>query len=236
MNDVETRRPSDAKYVNFGLTIVLFILVVPIVLIFAYFSFTFKGQSLSQNISDWGSFGDYIGGTTAPLVSIITLFVTVFIAYEISHLEEKRTEKNRKFEEERNAKNLEFEEKRHLATIEYDRRKFKRELREKEYLTVSENLERFWDFMTEADPHTAGAGYFLIKKRFNSFLSRKEHLFPELNLNDFEKLDATLYELIKLTDDENYRISGPEGVKQIDNFTEELNVFHKKMQEYLAAE
>lgn len=58
-----------------------------IILNFVLFIYYFHNQTISKNISDWANFAGYIGGITNIFISIMTLLVTFFIAYEISKIE-----------------------------------------------------------------------------------------------------------------------------------------------------
>lgn len=81
--------------------ILLFILLISTPL-YLYYS-KFGANGLSGNTSDWGNFGDYIGGTLTPLFT----FLNVFILYKLTMLArdfEKKTldsqlsHENKKFE------------------------------------------------------------------------------------------------------------------------------------------
>jgi hypothetical protein len=197
------------KYIRLGLIVLLFL----IFLNFAIFIFVFRHQRLSHNISDWASFADYIGGTTNVLVSIMTLLVTLYIAYEIAQLEDKRN----------------------LANIQYDKRKFKRELREKEYSIISESLESVWSAVTNVDRKASEVHLYAIRQRFMSFIKYKYYLFPEINAKDFQKLDNTLIELMKLPS-QNLEVDSQKSIELIQTFVKEVNLFHRKIQEYMTSE
>ena len=53
---------------------IICLLIVLLTLLFGLFIYVFHKQQLSSNITDWGSFGSYVGGT----VSIISLFLLYF--------------------------------------------------------------------------------------------------------------------------------------------------------------
>lgn len=50
-------------------------ILVPILL----FIYNFKGQQLSANISDWGVFGDFMGGILNPILSLLSLALLTYI-------------------------------------------------------------------------------------------------------------------------------------------------------------
>ena len=45
-----------------------------------FYLFKFGSLTFSADKSDWGTFGDYIGGTLNPLLTLINICVTVWIA------------------------------------------------------------------------------------------------------------------------------------------------------------
>ncbi len=53
---------------------IICLLIVLLTILFGLFIYVFHKQQLSSNITDWGSFGSYVGGT----VSIISLFLLYF--------------------------------------------------------------------------------------------------------------------------------------------------------------
>jgi len=143
----------------------------------------------------------------------MTLLVTLYIAYEISNLEEKRN----------------------IANIEYDKNKFKRELREKEYSIISENLENVWFAVTNEDRKASKDNFYTIRQRFVNFIKYKRYLFPEINAKDFQSLDNVLIGLSELVL-QDLEIDSPESNKLIQDFGREVNLFHRKMQGYITSE
>lgn len=71
------------KYIAWG-TIILS--VIP----FVFYLIKFGSFAFSETKGDWGTFGDYIGGLLNPFISILTLGVTVYIAWSINEYERKR--------------------------------------------------------------------------------------------------------------------------------------------------
>jgi hypothetical protein len=49
-----------------------------------FFILNFKSHIISENISDWGSFGDYFGGIINPIISLLNLIVLGYITYLIA--------------------------------------------------------------------------------------------------------------------------------------------------------
>jgi hypothetical protein len=143
----------------------------------------------------------------------MTLLVTLFIAYEIARLEDKRN----------------------LGNIQYDKNKFRRELREREYSIISESLEGVWNAMTNGDRKASKENLYAIRQRFVSFIKYKSYLFPEINAKDFQRLDDTLIELMKLPS-QALEADSQRSIELIEAFVKEVNLFHRKIQEYITSE
>jgi len=196
---------------NFKIGFILMgILIISNLVLFIYY---FQNQTISRDISDWANFASYIGGITNVFISIMTLLVTFFIAYEISKIDEKRN----------------------ISNIEYDKKKFKRELREKEYAEVTENLNNFWFAITNKDREQTKDSLFIIRTKFVSFIKYKKHLFPDLNTIEFQNLDNILINVLKNAS-EKLDMDSPETVKLVGEFQKEVSLFHKKIQEYIISE
>jgi len=52
--------------------------------------FKFGNNGISNKVSDWGTFGNYIGGVSIPIISLLNLFVLVYISLIVSKQEDKR--------------------------------------------------------------------------------------------------------------------------------------------------
>ncbi|MFS4446728.1 hypothetical protein [Maribacter sp. 2307UL18-2] len=58
-----------------GLLWYLLLMCVEIIVIVSVFIYFFKDQEVSNNIADWGSFGDFIGGVLNPLIAFFSLIL-----------------------------------------------------------------------------------------------------------------------------------------------------------------
>ena len=72
------------------LSILLLSLIFLVILLFIY---QLKGYHLSNEISDWASFGDYIGGTINTLLSFFSLIILSYLTYVISQNSNKENKK-----------------------------------------------------------------------------------------------------------------------------------------------
>lgn len=53
----------------------------------------FAANGLETQPEKWGTFGDFIGGILNPIIALLTLGVTAYIAYELKKFEERNSEK-----------------------------------------------------------------------------------------------------------------------------------------------
>ena len=70
---------------NIFIVIVSLILIALFIPVFIYL-LNFSSHEISQKSSDWGTFGDFFGGVTNTLISLISLFVLGYISYSINKL------------------------------------------------------------------------------------------------------------------------------------------------------
>ncbi|HEX7904910.1 MAG TPA: hypothetical protein VF487_13620 [Chitinophagaceae bacterium] len=71
--------------IRIGSLVVLIAIAAPIY----YYVKDFNELPRSANPSDWGTFGDFFGGILNPLISLLTLIVTIIIAVNISRIEKR---------------------------------------------------------------------------------------------------------------------------------------------------
>lgn len=188
------------------IVVLIFLSIVPFLFAFYY---NFKDQSISNNISDWASFGDYIGGILNTFLSLLILIATIYIAYQLNKFDEARNEK----------------------IIEFEKDKLLREFREIEYKTISNELNKLWEIVTNPDRNYGMCELFIVYNRYSDFLKYKNHLFPNLNEKEFTDLQFfirnahTYYcenEIIYL-----------EKIPQFDKMSQLIDTFHLKLQLFL---
>src|ERR1700733_10604849 len=69
----------------------LWIAIFIVVAIPTAYLLNFSNRPISNDTIVWGTFGDFIGGLLGPVVSILTLVVTVIIALFLAKNEEEKT-------------------------------------------------------------------------------------------------------------------------------------------------
>lgn len=193
------------KYVFYVIMIIL-VLVTPVIVAFIMNFWEFP---ISDEIADWGAFGDYFGGTLNTLISILTLFFTIIIAYQLYIIEDRRNEKN----------------------LSFEKQKFFRELRETEYANISNELYKLWSILTDTDRGVALHGIFALYMKYCDFITYKKHLFPFLEGENFLQLRDYLGELHKyFSEKDEYKV---ENIPHFNTISKRIDLFHKEMQEFL---
>ena len=72
----KTESSSEKYFPEFLLKIGLFVFVIAIIIVFI-FALNFYKYPISDNIGDWGTFGDYIGGILNPIVGLATVLLVI---------------------------------------------------------------------------------------------------------------------------------------------------------------
>lgn len=75
-SESDSKKLSDEEFPDFLLKIAVFVVVAAIVVI-AVFVWRFRGKSISDSPSDWGTFGDYVGGLLNPVVGMATVLLVI---------------------------------------------------------------------------------------------------------------------------------------------------------------
>ncbi len=70
--------------------ILTFVLVMLCLIPALFYIFKFGSWTLSSNKDEWGTFGDYIGGVLNPVISILTLAVTTYIAVSFNEYQKQQ--------------------------------------------------------------------------------------------------------------------------------------------------
>lgn len=73
----------------------LVIFIIPIV----FYIINFKSAHISNLSSDWGTFGDFVGGITNPVIGIANALILIYLTLKISELDQKQKEKELKIRE-----------------------------------------------------------------------------------------------------------------------------------------
>ncbi|KAF2080262.1 hypothetical protein [Flavobacterium sharifuzzamanii] len=77
--------------------VIIFLIVVFVALLtlpLFFFILNFNSNILSNDISDWASFGDYLGGTINTLISLFSLIILGYLTYLVSEQSNAENKKN----------------------------------------------------------------------------------------------------------------------------------------------
>ncbi|WP_306568758.1 hypothetical protein [Flavobacterium lindanitolerans] len=179
--------------------------------------FTYIGNFHELNISDdpeeWGPFGDFFGGVLNTYISFLTLMTTIFIAYEISRLDDRRNEK----------------------VLEFEKKRFLNELREAEYRKISIELQRVASLISEnKDEKHIKNELFQISLFLTYFTISNDHLFPflqediTLNLTDSLKKLSSYYSQTTRKGEDKLKIFG--------HYNTAMRLFTVQMQKFIMKE
>jgi uncharacterized membrane protein len=80
---------STKNLIRAGITISIVAILIPI----GFYIYDFGGRPRSENPAEWGTFGDFFGGILNPIISMLTLIVTVIIAIELKKIEDKNSDR-----------------------------------------------------------------------------------------------------------------------------------------------
>jgi len=72
------------------LKLILWICISIAIATIGFYAYNFNKSPLSSDPSDWGTFGDYIGGILNPILGITNIIVLIYISLLISKYEDKR--------------------------------------------------------------------------------------------------------------------------------------------------
>jgi len=173
----------------------------------------FHSHSISKSPADWGVFGDFLGGLINPYVAILTLIVTIYIAVEISKLDDKRNEK----------------------AIDFERRRFLNELRESEYRRITTELQKISGALS-SDGDEGANDIYAILMHVKHFELYNGHIFPFLQETEMQELNDSLELLWKAKDKKASAAALVELTEAARNFIVKSLAFCKKMQDFILQE
>src|SRR5690606_34898952 len=80
---------TNKKIVRLSVAVFLIFIFIPLI----FFVVKFMNVSLSSNIEDWGSFGDFFGGILNPIIALIGTIILGYLTYMVS---QQSTQENKK--------------------------------------------------------------------------------------------------------------------------------------------
>lgn len=168
------------------------------------YTLNFSSHKLSPNPSDWGVFGDYLGGVMNPLLSILNLYVLWKITNLVSNQDNQRALNQFRYD-------LYVDLKKALSG--FNTSYTKGELKE-----LLLKVKSFADYA------------FLFESRSQTFSEIIEHVDSKLKEIEREISSSVDSQIIKdiLNSDKNLRASVKEHVKEYENHTQTLFNFVQK--------
>jgi uncharacterized membrane protein len=92
--DNSSQKDSANKQWKRIVKIVIIVLIIPLV----FFILNFCKHGISDQISDWGNFGDYFGGVLGTIIGVANLVFLIYITYRLSEIDANREKSNLKFQ------------------------------------------------------------------------------------------------------------------------------------------
>lgn len=188
---------DEKKYFNKIRNWTIVLVIVPLL----FYLYKFGSLTFSADKSDWGTFGDYLGGILNPLLGLLTLAVTVYIAMTFNDYEKRRDKQTKDEADVKSYLELyqyftgpEFREKRHTAWNVV--RKAIENKEYKDFLIRETFVSRYVDRMERDD----------VYKNFKSLLYTDQNLdkreFLHLESEDRHKLDSVInfFQLLAVKD------------------------------------
>ena len=99
--------------------VIIFFIILIVIPVYNYYS-SFSENGRSNNPEDWALFGDYVGGTTNVIIGLVNIIVTVYIAYLIKSVDDKRFEEQKQLDELRHKQNIDLQNDIFIRSIRED--------------------------------------------------------------------------------------------------------------------
>lgn len=185
----ENNKKVDAFDVVFGIALVLIILVV------SFYGWNFRGSSISDNVSNWGAFGDYVGGIVNPILAFFS-FMALLITLDLQRKQLNKTEEQ--LELNREELKLTREELKKAADAQVDSAKVMNEQLKTQSLQQFENLffalikqlqNRFEHLEDRGVIHAVHEKIYLNKLTNNSYIGVVESTYCVIQ-NILDKFDG----------------------------------------------
>jgi hypothetical protein len=155
----------------------------------------FHNGEISDKSADWGTFGDFVGGTLNPFISILSLTVTVFIAFYLRTIEDNWNQDSIILQQRLNKTNAELQRKIALSN-----------LRQIEYGRISELMARLNELSTEKTVSNLAK----LRNNLKYFCTVNRNLFPNVfEGEDYKSLFLLINEMKEFASSNEFKT--PEG-------------------------
>lgn len=68
-----------------GIIIAIVLIIIPLI----FYVLNFHDQYFSSESSDWGTFGDYVGGVVNPVIGLLNVIVLIYLTLKIADIDDK---------------------------------------------------------------------------------------------------------------------------------------------------
>jgi hypothetical protein len=157
------------------MTVMIFIVIILIVTSLPYY-INFKNSSLSSDPSEWGVFGDYFGGILNPALTIINIFVLLYLTVRLADIEDQRSKSD-----------LALQKKNALFALQHDALK-----------EINKVLEKVQPILIEREDDEAALKLILIRNELNAMITVYGYLFPSLDEAKIQLVTDCMMELSEL--------------------------------------
>lgn len=207
------------------------LLIVSIIFILTpsfFYIINFYSNPLSKNISDWGSFGEYINGTITPIISLISLFVVIIIAFLANKIQIEISDKSKEIIESQSDRDLKLQKKLALTDIRF-----------KIYEDLSKSINNFIEISLKTNKSEFDLELILLKQKILDFDGNYSKFFKFENytniIKDVTYSTETYYEFIE-KEKSKIEIDKIEKEKAFKDFCLKLENFQHNLQDFIINE
>lgn len=145
-----------------------------LIVVGSYF-LNFREYSISKDTQAWGTFGDFFGGLLNPVISILSLGALIYITFQISDIDDRRTEQE-----------LAVQRQIALFGLKHDALK-----------ELNRILEQFQPELVKSDMESE-VKIVLFRNEFHAFIATYTYLFPFFEDMTWEDLRDSMEEISKI--------------------------------------
>lgn len=210
------------------LIIALLLLIIITIIPSVIYIYNFGKHNTSSDPTNWGTFGDFIGGTTNVIIGIINIGITVYIAYLIKTFDDNRYQEQRALESQRFEEQKALDNIRHKQNIDLQNEIFIRTIREEVFKDFNLLFQEFSIiYRNEGDLRENVKTIKKIAESYVYLRLSKNHIFNTFS-NDsalFDNLEDIFERILDFFEMNIFNIS--EGGLKIENINsdEYVNLF-----------
>jgi hypothetical protein len=198
---------NSKKIIIWSIIVCIILYLIPNVIYYCNFS----NHKVSNSPGDWGVYGDFVGGSINPILTILNIIALVYLTYTVSDIEGKRMKESLIIEQRTIERQNEAEERRAADNIFVQKAITLSQMRQSAVAELLKELFPITDIAyldVEGQKIKMGAMLVAIK----SFKDHSHYLFEKLFNND--KFDATCYSAFILAVSDIYEYIGVKTTKE----------------------